>query len=384
VAYTGENKMKKNNSACLIIAASEADANMLYATRFFVPDPFIFLQINGRKIVIMSDLEVDRAKSQARVDEVLSFTKLSEKLKAKGKKNPSSIDILDSILKEQGIQKIEVPGNFPIEYADKIRERGYQLQAKSEPFFEERTVKTKEEIEEIKKTQRCTEEAVAEAVKVIRESEIKDSFLYYRGGKLTSEAIKRIINVELMKRDCVASHTIVAPGTQGCDPHNEGSGPLLANQSIIMDVFPHSMSTHYYADMTRTVVRGKAPDKLKRMFAAVLEGQEIAFSRIREGADGNEIHQAIMKRFDDLGFKTGEMNGRMQGFFHGTGHGLGLNVHESPSISTRKDILKAGQVVTNEPGLYYLDAGGIRIEDLVVVTKTGCENLTKFPKQLEI
>lgn len=389
MTYTGENKMKKNNFARLIIAASEGDSNMLYATRMFVPDPFIFLEIHGKKIVIMSDLEVDRAKSEARVDEVLSFTKLAEKLKgkrrSKSKKSAvTSTDVLDFILKEYDVKNLLVPSNFPLEHADRIRKKGYQIESKSDPFFKERTVKTKEEIEEIKKTQKCTEEAVQEAVKAIQESEIQDSFLYYRGQKLTSEAIKRMINVELMKRDCIASHTIVAPGIQGCDPHNEGSGPLLANQSIIMDVFPHSMSTHYYADMTRTVVRGKASDKLKRMFDAVLEGQEIGFKMIRHGANGEKIHSAIVKRFEKLGFKTGEVDGRMQGFFHGTGHGLGLDVHEPPRISVRKDILKAGQVVTNEPGLYYPDAGGVRIEDLVVVTKTGCENLTKFPKQLEL
>ncbi len=116
--------MPESPKALLIIAASEGDSNMLYATRFFVPDPFIFLKINGRKLVIMSDLEVDRAKSQARVDEVLSFTRLSETLKTRGIKNPSSIDIIDYLLKEHGVKSIEVPGNFPIEYADRIRERG--------------------------------------------------------------------------------------------------------------------------------------------------------------------------------------------------------------------------------------------------------------------
>ncbi len=376
--------MPEASKALLIIAASEGDSNMLYATRFFVPDPFIFLKINGRKLVIMSDLEVDRAKSQARVDEVLSFTRLSETLKAKGVKSPSSIDIIDYLLKEHGVRSLEVPGNFPIEYADRIRERGYTLSSKPEPFFEERTVKSAEEIREIIQTLRYTEEAIEEAVKVIRASEIRGDYLFYRGEKLTAEAIKKIINVELMKRDCVASHTIVAPGVQGCDPHNAGSGPLLAHQSIIMDVFPHSMATHYFADITRTVVRGKASDKLRRMFDAVREGQDIGFRMIREDVDGSEVHRAIQQYFDGLGFKTGEVNGRMQGFFHGTGHGLGLDVHEPPRVGAKKDILKRGHVVTNEPGLYYLDAGGIRLEDLVVVTETGNINLTQFPKYLEI
>ncbi|HLD50407.1 MAG TPA: M24 family metallopeptidase, partial [bacterium] len=157
-----------------------------------------------------------------------------------------------------------------------------------------------------------------------------------------------------------------------------------ANQSIIMDIFPRDSETRYFADLSRTVVRGKASPKLKKMFAAVLEGQEIAFRAIRDGADGSLIHTAIQKCFENLGFKTGVQNGRVQGFFHGTGHGLGLDIHEAPRISLGKDILKTNQIVTVEPGLYYEDAGGVRLEDDVVVTKTGCLNLAKLPKVLEI
>ena len=187
-----------------------------------------------------------------------------------------------------------------------------------------------------------------------------------------------------MENNCIAAHSIVACGINGVDPHHQGSGPLYANQSIIMDIFPRDSESRYFADITRTVVRGKASPKLKKMFEAVLEGQKIAFRSIREGADGSKIHEAIQKRFEELGFTTGVKNGRVQGFFHGTGHGLGLDIHEPPRISRGKDILKAGQVVTVEPGLYYEDAGGIRIEDDVLVTRTGCLNLVKLPKILEI
>jgi Xaa-Pro aminopeptidase len=151
-----------------------------------------------------------------------------------------------------------------------------------------------------------------------------------------------------------------------------------------MDVFPRSSHTRYFADMTRTFVKGKASEKLKKMYRAVRKGQEIAFRSIKDGADGMKIHEAIMRRFDQLGFRTGEIGGRMQGFFHGTGHGVGLDIHEPPRVSRGRDILKASEVVTVEPGLYYLDAGGVRIEDMVLVTKKGYVNLTKFPKFLEI
>jgi len=132
------------------------------------------------------------------------------------------------------------------------------------------------------------------------------------------------------------------------------------------------------------VVKGKASPKVKKMYAAVQQGQEIAFGMLKGGVDGKEVHTAILDYFEKEGFPTGEIGGRMQGFFHGTGHGLGLEIHEPPRISTFSDTLQAGTVVTVEPGLYYLDAGGIRIEDDLLITETGCQNLTTFPKLLEL
>ena len=277
-----------------------------------------------------------------------------------------------------------MPSDFPILYADAFRRKNFQMMTKADPFFEKRVIKTPAEIRAITVTLRHTEAACKAACEVIARSQIRKGKLYYRGKALTSEDIKKIVNVALMEHGCVAQHTIIAPGIQAVDPHNEGSGPFRANEPIVMDIFPQSVETRYYADLSRTVVRGKASSKLKKMYAAVREGQEIAFRMIRHGADGSKIHWAIMKRFDELGLRTGEKNGRMQGFFHGTGHGVGLEIHEPPRISVGKDILKAGQVVTVEPGLYYVDTGGVRLEDMVVVTRTGCRNLTRLPKVLEL
>lgn len=376
--------MKKSETNILMIAASEKDANLYYACRFIAPDAFVFIQIGSKKHLLMSDLEVDRAKTQAKVNAVHSISKLAAEFKKKHDRKPSYIDLIEDFLKSHHVKSLLVPGNFPIEFLDPLRERGFQFSFKTDPFFEERTVKSKEEIAAITKSLRFTEQAVARAIEALRKSVIKKGKLYFDGGKLTAERIKKVINVSLMENGCVAEHSIVACGIQGVDPHNQGTGPLYANQSIILDIFPRHGESRYYADLTRTVVRGKASSKLKKMFSAVLEGHKIAYKRIRHGAEGSEIHRAIQKRFEELGFSTGVKGGRMQGFFHGTGHGLGLDIHEPPRISLGKDILKAGQVVTVEPGLYYEDAGGIRIEDDVVVTKTGCVNLAKLPKVLEI
>jgi Xaa-Pro aminopeptidase len=375
---------KTNDQAILMIANSETDSNLYYATKFLAPDPFIFIQTNGHKTMVMSDLELDRAKAQARVNEVLSYSKLEQPLKEKGLADPKTIDVVDACLKERGVKRLLVPGDFGFRHAEALQAKGYSLTTKPDPFFEDRVLKSSEEISAITEAQRATEAAVEAAIEVIRESKIKKDELHWSGGVLTAEAIKKMINVKLMEMDCIAQHTIVACGIQGCDPHDEGSGPLRPNQSIVMDVFPRSGKTRYYADMTRTVVKGRATDALRKLYDTVRRAQEEGISMVKDGVEGQTIHNRIMTIFEQSGYITGPKNGRMQGFFHGTGHGVGLDIHEPPRISKAKWTLKAGEVVTVEPGLYYPEIGAVRIEDLVVVTKTGCTNLTRSPKVLEL
>ena len=374
--------MDKRN--ILMVAASESDANLYYATRFIAPDPFIFVAARGKKYLLMNDLEVDRARKQSMVDKVFSLSKLASDYKAKHGQRPGYIDLITDFLTQQRIRSFVVPENFPISFADSLRKRKFVISSQPEPFFPERTIKTKLEVQAVQAAIRQTEKAILAAIAVLKKSVSRRGRLYYQGSVLKSEDIKKIINVRLMENGCIASHSIVSCGIQCVDPHDEGSGPLYANQSIIMDIFPRDSQSRYHADISRTVVRGKASPKLKSMYKAVLDGQKIAFSKIRHGIDSSIIHAHIQKLFEARGFKTGRINNRMQGFFHGTGHGLGLDVHEDPRISLGKCILQAGQIVTVEPGLYYEDAGGVRIEDDVLVTKKGCVNLVRLPKVLEL
>ncbi len=348
------------------------------------PDPFIFLKVKSEKIMMMTDLELDRAKNQARADRVISLSVYEERAKKKGNLEPGIIDSLDLFLKERGIRSMQVPAGFPIRYADELRGRGYQLESKKDPFFEDRMIKMDEEVRFIKDTQKKTGEAMGEAISAIRNSHVKGDLLYYRDDILTSDKIRRIIDYKLMELECIAEHTIVAVGIEGCDPHNEGSGPLRPNQPIIIDLFPRSTKTRYFADMTRTVVKGKAPDRLKKMYEAVISAQEKGISLIRDGIDGRMVHSNVSDCLKRFGFETGIINGRMQGFFHGTGHGIGLDVHEPPRISKVGYTIKRVNIVTVEPGLYYADIGGVRIEDMVLVTEEGCINLTEYPKVLEV
>jgi Xaa-Pro aminopeptidase len=374
------------NQALLIVAASDTDANMLYATGgFFAPDPFIFFRHRGRSYMVMSDLEIDRAKKQAAVDYVLSLSAYQKYLTEIVKRRPGTADVLKMIFRGRGIRTAIVPSNFPTLLADHLRSEGFAVKVRQDPFFPQRERKRTDEVKKISDSLRVAEVGLDAGIKALKKARIgRDRYLYIKGRRLTSETLKTIVNTAIMAQGWVPSHTIIASGNQCCDPHHEGSGPIKANSSIIFDIFPRSQKTGYFGDLSRTVVRGRASDRLKQAYATVEAGQELGFRLIRDGIDAKIVHQKILDLFEQRGFPTGNIDGRMQGFFHGTGHGLGLDIHEPPRIAATQATLKTGHVVTVEPGLYYLGMGGVRLEDVVLVTKTGNRNLTRYPKFLEI
>ncbi len=375
----------RDNEAILIIADSEKDSNMYYATGFMAPDPFVYIRKGDEKFMIANDLELDRARLQSRVDRVLPLSKYERLLRKKRNKSPRLIEIVVAVLREIDVKGLLVPANFNVGYADFLREKGFRLKVKGEPFFNSREIKNGLETEYIIKTLRKTEGALGKAIDYIAKSNIKNGFLYTKGGRpITSESVRKMIDVELMKKGCTAKHTIVSCGEQSCQPHNVGSGPLRANKPIIFDVFPKDEQTGYYADISRTIVKGRASGQLKKMYKAVASAQKLVFGQAKNGAKGDIIHRDVVKHLKSLGFKTGKVKGKMRGFFHGTGHGVGLDVHETPRISGARYTLKTGNVVTVEPGLYYPGIGGVRLEDMILITDDGCVNLTKLPKVLEV
>jgi len=357
---------------------------MLYAVEFFVPDPFIFFQHRGKKYVVMSDLEIDRAKKQASVDHVLSLSSYQRKLRELGK-TATMIDILETLLRERGVRFVIVPANFSALLSDQLRAKGFSVQIKRDPFFAERETKATHEVKFIAESLRVAKVGLEAGIRALKRTKIgRDRYLYLNGSRLTSETLKTIVNTTIMAQGWVPSHTIISSGNQCVDPHHEGTGSIKAHTSIIFDIFPRSQKTGYFGDLSRTVVRGRASDKLNKIYTTVQAGQQLGFDMIRDGANGKKIHQKILALFESRGFPTGKINGRMQGFFHGTGHGLGLDIHEAPRIAPVDATLRTGHVVTVEPGLYYLGIGGVRLEDVVLVTANGNRNLTDCPQFLEI
>ena len=375
--------MKKATAARLVYAASETDADILYPTGFFAPDPFLFVQKSKTRILVMSDLEMDRAKRQATVDRVLSWSRIAAPLEKKGKK-AAVADVVALALGHLGLRRVEVPRSFPLGLAMELDARGVRLDLGPDPFWPERETKRPDEVRAIEKSLRAAEAGLEAGIAALQSCRIRRGWLWRDGRKFTAEDLRSVVNTRMMADGYLPSHTICAPGDQAVDPHEEGHGPIRAHAPVVMDIFPRSEKTGYFGDLTRTVVRGKASFALHEMYAIVHEGVRLGHSRLREGVQGMDVHREIQTLFERQGYRTGVKDGRMQGFFHGTGHGLGLQIHEAPSIGKRPSVLRAGHVVTVEPGLYYLGLGGVRIEDVAVVTKTGSRCLTRVPKQLEV
>jgi len=373
----------KPELARLIVAPSDTDADMLYATRIFIGDPFIFLQQNGKRTLVLSDLEIDRAKKNAKADDFVMFSQLEREVQGKAKKAPPFEKVVAHFLTKRGVKRAKVPANFPLGFANEIRRRGITLETSNGLFWPAREKKTAEEIRLLERALRITETGMKRGMEILKASTVgAGKKLKWSGKTLTSEILRAEIDSAILRAGGVPTNTIVAGGDQACDPHERGFGPLRANSLIIFDIFPRDAKTGYWGDMTRTVVRGRASEQQRKLWEAVKAGQALALKRIKAGVDGMSIHQAITELFNDRGFPTEERNGRRVGFFHGTGHGLGLEIHEYPRL--QKVVLKAGQCLTVEPGLYYPGIGGTRIEDVVIVEKDGCRILSKFSKQLEI
>lgn len=370
----------------LIVADSDRDADMLYAVGMFVPDPFIYLRLGGKCHVVMSDLEIDRARKDASHCRIISRSRCANELQRAGVKEISTARIIQFLLQRKRLSRVVVPSNFPLGLADQLRRLKIKVVPKPGAFFPARARKSAEEVKKISATLMMAEVGLAEGIQTLKNAKVgRNRRLLYRNNPLTSEKLRAIIDTAILQAGGLANHTIVAGGEQGCDPHEVGHGILRAHEPIILDVFPRSQRTGYFGDITRTVVKGRATEAVRKMYDTVERGQEVAFSLFRHGATTAKIHEQVQALFVAEGFKTGRRDGRMQGFFHGTGHGVGLDIHEAPRVGPYStDRLQSGQVVTIEPGLYYPGIGGVRLEDMALVTTNGPRNLTKFEKLLEV
>lgn len=376
--------------AKLIYATSNTCADMLYATGFFACDPFIFFSADRQQGIIVSALEQGRAEK-----EVKRGIKVFEITDIMGPNEPLA-QVKDIILKlneKFPYNEWHVPADFPFSLAKYLLDKKMDIYCDEKRFFPEREVKKSKEIKSLENGLATAEKAMQCTADIIAEAKVDNQgLLLIDGEPVTSEFIKNEIGIAILKCGGTAEHTIVAGGKHGADPHNTGYGPLFAGQPIVVDIFPRVLEPEnknllpgYWGDMTRTFVKGKAPAQVKKAYQAVKTARDKSQEKIRAGVSGADIHQFAQQILEDSGFKTGKNNNINYGFFHGLGHGVGLEIHEAPSLSLRNpQPLQAGNVVTVEPGLYYPEWGGIRLENMVEIQNDGCRLLTKFPDVLEI
>jgi Xaa-Pro aminopeptidase len=351
-----------------------------------IGDPFLYLEIDGRRAVLTNVLEVDRIAQQApELERLLGEQFGRDELIAQG----LSYDQIDRelyvrVVRELGIAAAAVPPDFPLAVADRLRAEGVELTPDDELFVERRRQKTDAELAGIRRAARAAVAGIEECARVLREAEIDGDGLRYGGEVLTSELLRARVREVCARLGAPApDDIIVAPMRPGdAVGHESGSGPLPAHAPICLDLWPQDEASGCWADMTRTWVRGDITDAVADLHRLVLEAHERALATTRPGVPGVEIYGAACDVFEAAGHPTqrtkkpGET--LQHGFYFGLGHGVGLEVHEAPALGrTGRAPLIAGDVVAVEPGTVDPQHGGMRVEDLVLVTDDGYELLTE-------
>lgn len=354
------------NSEKLIYASSESSPDMLYFAKMNLPDAIFAFTHKGKKCAIASPLEMGRIKKESNFDEVYA------------PKSPDEAKSAMQIFSTLGIKKVEVAKDFPSGMFLQLYGLGLDISVAEGEFFPQRAIKSEFETKEISIANNAASKAFERVAQILRESKIVDGILHYNSRELTSEFLRFEIEKTCFLNGAIASHTIASSGTSACDPHCEGYGKIAANSLIVCDIFPHLKSSGYFGDMTRTFLKGKPSDAQIKLVQTVKNAQNLALKKIAANVAANSVHNAVCDYFESLNYHTEIKNGAWVGFFHSTGHGLGLEVHESPRLGRAKNLLKAGEVVTVEPGLYYPEIGACRIEDNVVVQKDSCKMLSNF------
>jgi Xaa-Pro aminopeptidase len=353
-----------------------------------IPDPFIYAETGGRRAAILHSLEIPRVREEAPQLEIVPLEQLgTDELFAQGMKGwEIELEVAVRACRELGIEQAAVPPSFPVGHADHLRANGIEIVVERDLFDDRRRSKNETEIAGIRRAQHACEAALDAARELLRAAQPNGAGLEADGEPLTSERIKRVIEDVFADHGVEGSDMIVAHGPQTAVGHDAGSGQIAPNEPIVFDLFPKDKATGCYSDMTRTYVVGEPTDEVKEWYTLVKRALETSTAGVKPGVNGRALFELVCDQFHEAGYKT-QLNkepGEVleDGFFHSLGHGVGLEVHELPSMGRSGQDLVPGDVITIEPGLYRSGYGGLRLEDIVLVTKDGYEVLTDYPYDL--
>ncbi|TMF21132.1 MAG: M24 family metallopeptidase [Chloroflexi bacterium] len=374
-------KPRRSGSAPIVlIPTGEDDADFIYATGFGVETGLYIRYADKEDVLIVSPLEIDRARAQSRVSNVVEDSEAYV--------HRSWARLAARLIREKGMTEARVSPNLRAVHLEDLRTNGVDAQVVRDLFLADRRRKSAAEAAAIQDAQGAAESAVVEVVRALAQAEIKDGILWSNGGPLTSERLYARAQLTLGEKGFTCPSMIVAGSPECALPHYRGEGPIKANEPVIIDIFPTSRRTHYNGDLTRTVVVGEISDEVRRMHAAVVQALDAGIESIAPGVPGKDPHLNVCQVLIDRGFGT-----RTAGYEgpdgvakmnHSTGHGVGLDAHEEPSLrDTADDPLAEGDVVTVEPGLYLVGLGGVRVEDTGMVTKQGFQNFTTLTRSLD-
>ena len=368
--------LKEKNCDAYVIYDTSDNEDMRYLSGFLATDPFIYVyKKDGGEFLIVSSMEELRARRESPCSIVTrNAAGFAEFLKETGDADAAYAKMISEFCGN----RLLVPYSMPIGFARAL-EKINEISVDTDTVLSMRAKKTTDEIEKIRAVQKKNERGVSLAVDAVRKADVaEDGGLFLEDEPLTSEKLRAIMHEAFFRMGLDDKDTIASCGADTALPHAKGEGQLFANQPIVLDVFPRDIETGYFADMTRTISKGKPSDEICRMYEVVHEAKELAVSLIRAGVSGAEVHNAAADYFTKEGYVTAGTSG----FIHSLGHGVGLAIHESPSLSVRGGVLEEGNVVTVEPGLYYPGIGGVRLEDMGVVTEDGFDRFTTFEEEL--
>lgn len=368
------NVIRKSGADAYVVYGSSHDTDMRYLTHFTTSDPFVFFKKPGETgVIIISQMETGRASREASTA-VMTRTQAGLPEILKTEKDPYRATA--KMIAAQVGKKILVPPNFPIALADALSEYCTVI-VDTGTIQSMRAKKSKNEILVMKNVQKITEKAMGCAISLIESASVKKGILHIGKKPLTAEQVKFSMHSLLLEYGCSAVDTIVSCGDDTAIPHMTGTGPLMSDVPIVIDLFPVEEKSGYYADMTRTVVKGKPSTDIQDMYDTLREAKHRGIGRVKAGVSGTDIYLDVVDFFKDHGYESDTC-----GFVHNLGHGVGLQVHELPTVGPAGQDLISGNVITIEPGLYYPGIGGVRLEDIGVVTPKGFENFTTFPEVL--
>lgn len=379
----------------LFCSDTEMYPDAFHLTRFLSSDPLIALEHGTELVIVVGSVHVPRAREVSRATKVLTFDECGfASFLAQGQTGDQLMaSVVKTLLDLRGVKTVRVPRYFFVGVADRLRAMHIELEI-VEDLASRRRAKGPDEISALEQTQRATEDAWSRGIDAIKRASIRTDGTLELGGEIfTAERLRALIEGRLRELDCTSDDAILAPGRQAADPHAIGTGPLRANEPIVMDIFPRHRATRYWADMTRTVSKGRPSDDISRMYEVVMAAQAAAIRALRPGITGHEVHELVEDVIWAAGYDTlrpGQQRTRKvgdppRGFIHAVGHGVGLDLHEQPVLArTATEPLEVGDVVTVEPGLYDPEFGGVRLEDMLVITAAGSRNFTRAIREFVV